>query len=42
VEVPTQLNERARELIEQLGHELGEDVQPQQKTFVEKLKSLFG
>jgi len=42
VEVPTQLNDRARDLIEQLGHELGEDVQPQQKTFVEKLKSLFG
>lgn len=42
VEVPTHLSARARELIEELGHELGEDVQPQQQSFVEKLKSLFG
>ncbi len=42
VEVPTNVSPRARELIEELGKELGEDVQPQQKTFVEKLKSLFG
>lgn len=42
VEVPTELTERARELIEALGRELGEDVQPQQRTFVEKLKGLFG
>jgi molecular chaperone DnaJ len=42
LEVPTALSPRARELIEQLGQELGEDVQPQQRTFVEKLRSLFG
>ncbi len=42
VEIPTGLSERATELIEELAGELGEDVQPQQKTFVEKLKSLFG
>lgn len=42
VEIPTHLSDRARELINELGQELGEDVQPQQKTFVEKLKSLFG
>ena len=42
VEVPTNLSDRAQELIEQLASELGEDVQPQQRTFVEKLKSLFG
>jgi molecular chaperone DnaJ len=42
LEVPTHLSDRARELIGELGKELGEDVQPQQKTFVEKLKSLFG
>jgi molecular chaperone DnaJ len=42
VEVPTHLSDRAKELIEELGREMGEDVQPQQKTFVEKLKSLFG
>jgi molecular chaperone DnaJ len=41
LEVPARLTARARELIEELGHELGEDVQPQQKSFVEKLKSLF-
>jgi molecular chaperone DnaJ len=42
LEVPTKLNGRARDLIEELGKELGEDVQPQQRTFVEKLKNLFG
>ncbi len=41
VEVPTELSERARELLVELGKELGEDVQPKQRTFVEKLKSLF-
>jgi molecular chaperone DnaJ len=41
VEVPTELSARAKELIEELGRVLGEDVQPQQKTFGEKLKSLF-
>jgi molecular chaperone DnaJ len=42
LEVPTSISPRARQLIEELGRVLGEDVQPQQKTFVEKLKSLFG
>jgi molecular chaperone DnaJ len=42
VEVPTELSARARTLIEELGRELGEEVQPQQRTFVEKLKGLFG
>lgn len=42
VEIPTALSDRAKELIGELAGELGEDVQPQQKTFVEKLKSLFG
>ncbi len=42
VEVPSHVTPRAQELIEELAHELGEDVQPQQRTFVEKLKSLFG
>ncbi|MEB2312648.1 MAG: molecular chaperone DnaJ [Sorangiineae bacterium] len=41
VEVPTELTARARELLEELAKELGEDVQPQRRTFVEKLKSLF-
>jgi len=42
VEVPVRLNARARELVEQLGRELGEDVQPQRQSFLEKLRSLFG
>jgi molecular chaperone DnaJ len=42
VEVPTQLTSRQRELLEELARELGEDVQPQRRTFVEKLKDLFG
>jgi molecular chaperone DnaJ len=42
VEIPARLTPRARELIEQLGRELGEDVQPQQQGFLEKLRSLFG
>jgi molecular chaperone DnaJ len=42
VEVPTQLTARQRALMEELAKELGEDVQPIQKTFVEKLRDLFG
>ena len=42
VEVPLSLSARAKELVEALASELGEAVQPQQKTFVEKLKELFG
>ena len=42
VEVPSHLSDRARELIEELGRELGEDVQPQQHSFLEKLRGLFG
>lgn len=42
LEVPTTLTARQRELVEALAKELGEDVQPQQKTFMEKLKELFG
>lgn len=42
VEVPTQLTDKQRALMEELAKELGEDVQPIQKTFVEKLRDLFG
>lgn len=42
IEVPTALSAEQRELIEQLAEALGERVQPQQATFMEKLKSLFG
>jgi molecular chaperone DnaJ len=42
VEVPTSLTPRQREIVEQLAKELGTDVQPQQKTFLDKLKEFFG
>jgi molecular chaperone DnaJ len=42
VEVPTQLTSRQRELLEELARDLGEDVQPQQRGFMEKLRDLFG
>ncbi len=42
IEVPDKLTERQRELLEQLARELGEDVMPQRRTFMEKLKDLFG
>ena len=41
VEVPTELNERQKQLILELAKELGESVQPQRRTFAEKLKGLF-
>ncbi len=42
VEVPTQLSEHQKTLLIDLAKSLGEDVQPQQATFMEKLKKLFG
>lgn len=42
VEVPSSLTDRQRTLLEELARELGEDVSPQHKTFMEKLKDLFG
>jgi len=42
VEVPTRVSERARQLIEDLSKEIGSDTQPQRRTFMEKLKDLFG
>jgi molecular chaperone DnaJ len=41
IEVPTQLTARQRQLLEALAEELGQDVQPQQKSFMEKLRELF-
>jgi molecular chaperone DnaJ len=41
VEIPTQLNEEQRLLVVQLADELGESVQPQRRSFVEKLRDLF-
>ena len=42
IEVPTSLTARQRSLLEELAKELGEEVMPQRKTFVEKLRDLFG
>ena len=41
IEVPTELNDKQRELVTQLSDELGESVQPQRRTFIDKLKALF-
>jgi molecular chaperone DnaJ len=41
VEVPTDLNERQKGLLMDLAKELNESVQPQQRTFMEKLRDLF-
>lgn len=42
IEVPTKLTARQRELVAQLAEELSETVQPQQKSFMEKLREFFG
>jgi molecular chaperone DnaJ len=42
VEVPTRLTALQKSLLEELARELGEEVQPLQKTFMEKLRDLFG
>ena len=41
VEVPTRLTERQRELLEEFAEESGQDVSPEHKSFVEKLKDFF-
>lgn len=42
VEVPTQLSARQRELVEELARELGSAAVSQQRSFMDKLKELFG
>jgi molecular chaperone DnaJ len=42
VEVPHSLTGRQRELLEELAKELGDAAPPQQKSFVQKLRELFG
>jgi molecular chaperone DnaJ len=42
VEVPVKLSDSARELIERLGDELGDDGLPQRKSFMERVRSWFG
>ena len=41
VEVPENISKKQRKLIEELAVELGEDVYPQQKSFLDKLRGLF-
>jgi molecular chaperone DnaJ len=41
VEVPEQITKKQRQLIEELAAEFGEDVSPQQKSFLDKLRGLF-
>jgi molecular chaperone DnaJ len=42
VEVPVASTPRQQQLLEELAKELGDDVQPERKTFVQKLKEFFG
>jgi len=42
VEVPRTLTKEQRELLEKLGATLGADAKPQEKSFVDSLKDLFG
>ncbi|EYF08733.1 molecular chaperone DnaJ [Chondromyces apiculatus] len=42
VEVPTKLTAHQKELIAQLAQEMGEGVHPQDASFMDKLKGLFG
>lgn len=41
VEVPEKISKKQRQLITELAAEMGEEVHPQQRSFLEKLKSLF-
>lgn len=41
VEVPENISRKQRKLIEELAAEFGEDVHPQQKSFLDKLRGLF-
>jgi molecular chaperone DnaJ len=41
VEVPQQVSRRQRKLITELAHEIGDDVHPQQASFLRKLRGLF-
>ncbi|MEM9696151.1 MAG: J domain-containing protein, partial [Myxococcota bacterium] len=41
VEIPTDLSEEQKGLVAQLAEQLGEHVQPQRRTFVDRLRDLF-
>lgn len=42
LEVPAALNDEQRSIVEQLGHSMHDSLSPQRKTFIEKLRDLFG
>jgi len=42
IEVPTELTSTQKEVIEKLAQELGDSVQPQQTSFMARLRALFG
>jgi molecular chaperone DnaJ len=42
IEVPRRLSSRAQALIEQLGQELGEEVHPQERSLLERLRAWLG
>jgi molecular chaperone DnaJ len=42
VEIPTKLNKRQKELVQDLAQELGEDTGPLSKSFLDKVKEAFG
>lgn len=41
VEVPEKINKKQKQLLTELASEMGEEVHPQRKSFLDKLKSLF-
>ena len=41
VEVPTKLNERQRQLLEQFADETGTEVSPETSGFIDRLKDFF-
>ena len=41
VEVPTKLDDRQRELLEELAKTMGDDVSPRRRGFLDKLRDLF-
>jgi molecular chaperone DnaJ len=41
VEIPTNLNEEQKAVVKRLADDLGQSVQPQRRTFMDKLKGLF-
>ncbi|MDH5605862.1 MAG: molecular chaperone DnaJ, partial [Anaerolineae bacterium] len=42
VEIPKKLNKEQRELLEQLAESLGSEVRPQERSFLDSLRDLFG